>query len=215
LENNTSLGKYSLRFSYEQAAMDEGHRIVAGIDEAGRGPLAGPVVAAAVVVNDRNFLERMDDSKKMTARSRERSYKEIFEKCDVGVGMASVEEIDKFNILNATLLAMERAVAALKNNPDYLLIDGSRMNVKVPQKRTCLIAGESKSTSIACASIVAKVTRDRIMDEEDKKYPLYGFAKHKGYGTKAHIDAINKAGLSPIHRLSFGPFGGKNATAAF
>jgi len=173
--------------------------------------LAGPVVAAAVIVRDKNFSVRIDDSKKMTAKGREKAYVEILRNCEVGVGLADVDEIDRFNIFNATLLAMERAVKELKTTPDYLLIDG-KMEVRIPQRRTCLISGESKSTSIACASIIAKVTRDRIMLEEDNKYPLYGFARHKGYGTKVHIEAIKNNGLSPIHRRSFGPFGGKKVS---
>ncbi len=129
-------------------------------------------------------------------------------RCDVGIGVASVWEIDRINILNATLLAMKRAVHELNDAPDYLLIDG-RMDIPVPQERTYLISGESKSTSIACASIIAKVFRDRIMLKEDRRYPHYGFCRHKGYGTHEHMEAIKRHGLSPIHRRTFGPFGGK------
>lgn len=195
-------------FYYEKKASESGCKIVAGIDEAGRGPLAGPVVAAAVIVRDRDFTERIDDSKKLTERMRERAFFDILNRCDVGIGTVSVEDIDDINILNATLLAMKRAVAELETEPDHLLIDG-RMKVALPQTRTYLIKGESLSTSIACASIIAKVFRDKLMLEEDKRYPHYGFLRHKGYGTREHMDAIRKHGLSPIHRKTFGPFGSK------
>ena len=191
---------------YEQKAAESGYKVVAGIDEAGRGPLAGPVVAAAVVVRQADFEERIDDSKKLSARARERAFIDILKRCDVGIGLADVEEIDRINILNATILAMTRAVNELQNKPDYLLIDGKiDMPLQIP--RTCLIRGESLSVSIACASIMAKVFRDRIMCEMDEKYPEYGFKKHKGYGTREHMDAIRKCGLCGIHRNSFGPFG--------
>lgn len=197
------------RFFYEERAKKSGHSIVAGIDEAGRGPLAGPVVAGAVIVRDTEFVERIDDSKKLTAKMRQRAFLEIMDRCDVGIGMASSEDIDRLNILNATLLAMKRAIEDLKVIPEYLLIDG-KMNIPVPQERTYLISGESKSISIAAASIIAKVFRDKLMEEEDKKYPQYGFRRHKGYGTKFHIESIKKHGLCPLHRESFGPFGSKS-----
>jgi len=193
---------------FERKAKDAGHSTVAGIDEAGRGPLAGPVVAAAVIVRDTDFTERIDDSKKLTAKMRERAFLDILKRCDVGIGMAGVEDIDNINIYNATLLAMKRAVADLREKPDYLLIDG-RMDVALPQPRTFLVNGESRSISIACASIIAKVFRDRLMVEEDRKYPRYGFKKHKGYGTREHIANIREYGFSPIHRKTFGPFGSK------
>ncbi|MFH1837756.1 MAG: ribonuclease HII [Candidatus Omnitrophota bacterium] len=194
------------RLFFENKALVSGYKRVAGIDEAGRGPLAGPVVAAAVVIRDKNFSERIDDSKKLTAKRREAAFLDILKRCDVGIGVAGVDEIDRLNILNATLLAMKRAVEELEVRPDYLLIDG-KMEVPIAQERTCLTAGESKSLSIASASIIAKVFRDCLMREEDKKYPLYGFRKHKGYGTKEHIEAIKKHGLCVIHRNTFGPFG--------
>jgi len=200
----------AIKLFYEKKAAKDGYGVVAGIDEAGRGPLAGPVVAAAVVVRDTGFLERIDDSKKLTAKGRERAYIDIIKRCDVGIGLADVSEIDHMNILNATLIAMKRAVGELRIVPDYLLIDG-RMNIPIPQKKTYLISGESKSVSIACASIIAKVFRDKLMMEEDRKYPLYGFCRHKGYGTKEHIEAIRELGFSPIHRRTFGPFGKKGA----
>lgn len=195
-------------FFYERKAREEGSSAVAGVDEAGRGPLAGPVVAGAVIVRDSSFTERIDDSKLLTERMRERAFIEIAKRCDVGIGLASVEEIDSLNIYNATLLAMKRAVEELSLRPDMLLIDGT-MDIRLPQPRVYLVRGESKSLSIACASIAAKVFRDRLMVELDKEYPAYGFAKHKGYGTREHVEAIMRHGLSPIHRRSFGPFGDK------
>ncbi len=203
----------AIQLFYEKKAAKDGYRVVAGIDEAGRGPLAGPVVAAAVIVRDTGFVERIDDSKKLTAKKRERAYIDIINRCDVGIGLADVSEIDHMNILNATLMAMKRAVSELKTEPDYLLIDG-RMNIPIPQKRTYLISGESKSVSIAAASIIAKVFRDKLMLEEDRKYPRYGFCRHKGYGTREHIAAIRELGFSPIHRRTFGPFGKKRAVNA-
>ena len=193
-------------FFYEKKFTEAGYNAIAGIDEAGRGPLAGPVVAAAVVVIDGDFKEKIDDSKKLTEKRREKAFIEILDKCTVGIGAVDVGDVDRLNIYNATLLAMARAIEELNTTPDYLLIDG-KMDVRVKMPRTCLVRGESKSVSIACASIIAKVFRDRVMLEEDKKYPEYGFKKHKGYGTKEHIEAIKKHGLSPIHRRTFGPFG--------
>lgn len=193
---------------YEKKALNEGAFRVAGVDEAGRGPLAGPVVAAAVVIKSHGFTERVDDSKKMTPRLRERAYIDILNRCDVGIGVVGPERIDEINIFNATLMAMKMAIEELDSRPDHLLIDGN-MAVDVPEPRTYLIHGEEKSLSVAAASVVAKVTRDRIMLGEDKKYPVYGFGKHKGYGTRMHMEAIRQNGFSPIHRKSFGPFGGR------
>jgi ribonuclease HII len=200
------------RFLYEKKALAEGYINVAGIDEAGRGPLAGPVAASAVIVKDVSFEARIDDSKKLSAKRRERAFLEIIEKCDVGIGIANVEEIDTLNILNATLLAMKRAIAELKSFPDFLLIDG-RMKIPGGINQLSLVSGESQSLSIACASIVAKVYRDRIMLDEDRKYPEYGFGKHKGYGTSEHLDNIRRFGLSEIHRKTFGPFGSRAAVS--
>ena len=195
-------------FFYEKKAQGSGFSRVAGIDEAGRGPLAGPVSASAVIIRDKDFTERIDDSKKLSEKRREKAFLDIVKRCDVGIGIATVEEIDSINILNATLLAMKRAVAELEEKPEYLLIDGN-MDVDLKQPRIYLVRGESQSASIACASIIAKVFRDKIMLEVDRKYPQYGFKKHKGYGTKEHMDAIRRYGLSPVHRQTFGPFGGK------
>ena len=212
MNNRTRQDTGELKFFYEDKAAKVGYKVIAGIDEAGRGPLAGPVVAAAVVIHDRGFTERIDDSKKLSAKKREKAYIDILKRCDVGVGIAGVEEIDRMNILNATLLAMQRAIEELEETPHYLLIDG-KMDVSTQQERTYLISGESKSTSIASASIIAKVFRDKIMMEEDLRYPHYGFRRHKGYGTREHMDAIREYGLSSIHRKTFGPFGGKTKKA--
>lgn len=195
-------------FLYEKKAEKDGFMRVAGIDEAGRGPLAGPVVASAVIVNNPEFKERIDDSKKLTARLRERAFLEILNHCDVGIGLVSERDIDRVNIYNATLLAMKRAVKELKKQPDYFLIDG-KMDIPLPQPRAYIINGDSLSISIACASIIAKVFRDILMTEQDKSYPQYGFNRHKGYGTREHMENIRKYGLCPIHRKSFGPFGGQ------
>ena len=208
MDKTNTADRPELKLFYESRAREKGFERVAGIDEAGRGPLAGPVVAAAVVINDTGFSERIDDSKKLSEKKREKAYIDILERCDVGVGLCDPEEIDRINIYNATLTAMKRALEELKNQPDYLLIDG-KMDIPVPQERTYLISGESKSASIACASIIAKVFRDRLMLEEDKKYPEYGFSRHKGYGTREHMGAIRSYGFSPIHRKTFKPFGKK------
>ncbi len=205
---NTGIGA---RLFYEERAAKSGYKLIAGVDEAGRGPLAGPVVAGAVIIKDSEFIERIDDSKKLTAKMRQRAFLEIMNKCYVGVGVVNSEDIDRLNIFNATLVAMKNAIEDLEHTPDYLLIDG-KMEVHLPQERTYLISGESKSLSIACASIIAKVYRDKIMEEEHKKYPRYDFKSNKGYGTKFHIDAIRKYGLCQIHRETFGPFGPKSRT---
>ena len=196
------------RFLYEKKALKAGFKRIAGIDEAGRGPLAGPVVAAAVIVRDGDFSERIDDSKKLTCRMREKAFIDILNRCEVGIGLVEVVLIDRINILNATLLAMKKAVEDLTEKPDYLLIDG-KMDIDLPQERAYITRGEELSISIACASIIAKVYRDRLMTEHDKKYPAYGFGKHKGYGTREHMEKIRENGFCPIHRRSFGPFGGK------
>lgn len=177
---------------------------MAGIDEAGRGPLAGPVTAAAVILPAGLLISGVDDSKKLTADSRERLFDIIMTHArSVGVGIISPAEIDRINILQATRRAMLAAVQQLSPQPDYLLIDGiSTIDSKIPQKT--IKKGDSLSLSIAAASIIAKVTRDRYMIEMDAKYPGYGFAGHKGYGSAAHLDAIRRLGPTPIHRLSFG-----------
>lgn len=189
---------------FEQQARASGYRAVAGIDEAGRGPLAGPVVAAAVILPERFELPGLTDSKQLTAKARQRLYPLIrAQALAVGVGVARVEEIDQLNILQATLRSMQRAVSRLKLPPDFLLIDG---NVPVPLAlpQQTLVRGDSRSLSIAAASVVAKVVRDRIMGSLDRLHPGYGFAGHKGYGSAAHREAIARLGPSPCHRRTFG-----------
>ena len=187
---------------YEVQAEESGFKIIAGIDEAGRGPLAGPVVASAVILKRTDFVERIDDSKKLSPGQLLRAYHEILNKAVIGTGIISNEIIDEINIYKATLMAMEEAVLNLKVSPDYILIDGN-MKPKVACHSLSIIKGDSKSLSIASASIIAKVTRDNIMMEYDKSYPEYGFARHKGYPTKEHVKRIREYGLSPIHRRSF------------
>lgn len=190
---------------HERRALKAGYRHIAGVDEAGRGPLAGPVVAASCILKTfTKFKHRIDDSKKLTARARQKAYKEILKKAHVGVGIVDEKVIDRINIYNATVIAMEKAVRSIGKKPDYLLIDG-RVKVRVPHRRVYISGGDSKSLSIAAASIVAKVTRDRIMEEYHAKYPQYEFARHKGYGTKLHKERLLKHGPSPIHRFSFRP----------
>lgn len=189
---------------HEKSLNKSGYRSIAGVDEAGRGPLAGPVVAGAVILKDFNFKERIDDSKKLSAPLREKACREIFKKAFVGIGIVDEKAIDRINIYQATKKAMQIAIANLEIPPDYVIVDGKmKIMTKCPLK--CIVGGDSKSFSIAAASIVAKVTRDKIMTEYDKTYPQYGFARHKGYGTKAHMAAIEKHGPSPIHRRSFRP----------
>lgn len=190
--------------TFERTAYGNGFTCVAGIDEAGRGPLAGPVTAAAVVLPVGLSITGVDDSKKLTPDKREKLFEIIMTQAiSVGVGIISPAEIDRINILQATRCAMLSAVQQLSPPPDYLLIDGiSTINSSIPQKT--IKKGDSLSLSIAAASIIAKVTRDRIMVEMESKYPGYGFSGHKGYGSAAHMDAIRRLGPSPIHRLTFG-----------
>lgn len=189
---------------YENELRNQGYKNICGIDEAGRGPLCGPVVAAAVILDKDVIIEGVNDSKKISEKKREELYDKIIDSAlSVGVGMADIEEIENLNILGATKLAMTRAVENLKIKPDYVLIDGNQNVKSISIKQNTLVSGDSKSLSIACASIIAKVTRDRLLIKMDEKYPEYGFAKHKGYGTKAHIEAIKKYGITDIHRPSF------------
>lgn len=189
---------------HERKLSRDGYKFVAGIDEAGRGPLAGPVVAGAVIITDFSFREEINDSKLLTSRKREKACREIFRKAIVGVGIVDEKTIDELNIYRATIKAMELAVANLGIPPDYVIVDGRvKLSAKCPIK--CIIKGDSKSISIAAASIIAKVTRDRLMIKFHRSYPQYGFAKHKGYPTKEHKLALAKHGPSPIHRFSFRP----------
>ncbi len=188
---------------FEKDALDKGYSLVAGIDEAGRGPLAGPVVAAAVVFDTLPLEIGIKDSKALTPRRREYLFEEIKKRAVcVGIGIVEPQEIDKINILKASLKAMEKSVRSLSINPQFLLIDGRfPIELDIPQKT--VIKGDSISVTIAAASIIAKVTRDRIMESYHKRYPVYGFNRHKGYGTEAHLMAIERYGPLPIHRKSF------------
>jgi len=179
---------------------------IAGVDEAGRGPLAGPVVAAVVVFPaGQTYIDGINDSKKLSPRRRETAKAVIEEKAlDFGIGIVYHEEIDELNILGATFKAMRLAISSLMPTPDYLLIDGNR-DPKIGIQNRCVVKGDSLSMSIAAASILAKVTRDEMMVEYDKLYPVYNFAKHKGYPTYKHIEAIRQHGVCPIHRRSFKP----------
>jgi ribonuclease HII len=198
---------------FERQFWEQGCVRLAGVDEAGRGPLAGPVVAAAVVF-DRAFLEAeqygvllgIDDSKTLTESQREHFYALLSRSphLSMGVGSADVAEIDTLNILRATHLAMKRALLALSPPPDFALVDGLPVQ-GLPCPSLAIVKGDARCLSIAAASIVAKVTRDRLMRELDRDYPVYGFAQHKGYGTKAHLQALLKEGPSPVHRRSFRP----------
>ena len=187
----------------ENKLYEQGVNSICGIDEAGRGPLAGPVVVASVIMPKDSMIEGVNDSKKLTEKRREKLYDDIMQNAvSVGVGVSDVDIIEEVNILNATKKAMLQAISNLKVNPEYVLVDGNqKIDTDIPLET--VVKGDSKSESIAAASIIAKVTRDRLLIEYDKKYPEYGFAKHKGYGTKAHIEAIKKYGLTPIHRPSF------------
>jgi len=189
---------------FEEQALRQGYRLVAGIDEAGRGPLAGPVVAAAVILPEQFELPGLTDSKQLSEKARERLYPLIrAQAVAVGIGVGRVAEIDRINILQATLCSMARAVGRLRVAPDYLLIDGiNTINLPLPQK--ALKKGDSRSLSIAAASVVAKVVRDRIMVVYDRLYPGYGLAGHKGYGSLQHRQAIAGLGPSPCHRRTFG-----------
>lgn len=177
---------------------------IAGIDEVGRGPLVGPVVTAAVILPKDFYDERINDSKKLTEKKRELLYDVIMENAlSVGIGISSPEVIDEINILNATKKAMIEAINNLSIKPEHLLIDAVKLDIDIPQ--TSIIKGDAKSQSIASASIIAKVTRDRMMVELDKKYPMYDFKHNKGYGTKKHIEALYKYGPLKEHRKSFAP----------
>ena len=182
-----------------------GERWVAGIDEVGRGPLCGAVVAAAVILDPARPIEGLADSKKLSEARREQLFDIICERAMAwSLGRAEVEEIDKLNILQATMLAMQRAVAGLDPAPTHALIDGNRCPV-LPCSAEAVIKGDSKVAAISAASIIAKVTRDREMVELDRLYPGYGIAVHKGYPTPAHLDALERLGVTPVHRRSFGP----------
>lgn len=193
----------TVTLDYERAAQAQGFGAVCGVDEAGRGPLAGPVVAAAVILPEGCIIDGLNDSKKLSEKRREALFDEIRTKA-LAYAIASVDHtvIDEINILQATYQAMAQAVAGLSIPADFALIDGNRAPaLDIPCQ--CIVGGDARSASIAAASILAKVTRDRYMVEMDEKYPAYGFAGHKGYGTKVHTEAILAHGPSPIHRMTF------------
>lgn len=195
---------------YEHKLKKKGYNLIIGVDEVGRGPLAGPVVAAAVILKTTRFKNRIDDSKKLTSQAREKAFQEIINKSIFGIGIVNEKIIERINILRATCIAMEDAIRALiaklesckQKQRIHILVDGNvKLDINLPI--TNIIRGDSKSKSIATASILAKVTRDRIMSLYDRIYPQYGFRSHKGYATKAHRLALKKFGLSLIHRRNF------------
>ena len=191
-------------YSLESQYTEQGYRHICGVDEAGRGPLAGPVYAAAVILPNGLIIDGLNDSKKLSEKKRGLLFDIIIkEAVDYSIAFSTVEEIETYNILGATFLAMKRAVNGLKKDVDFALIDGNRMPPELPLPAQTVIKGDSLSCSIAAASVLAKVSRDRLLAEYDAKFPEYGFAKHKGYGTKEHYQAILEHGVLPIHRLSF------------
>lgn len=192
-----------LDYSYENNAHNEGYLVVCGVDEAGRGPLAGPVFAGAVILPENYTHEILNDSKKLSEKKRDLVYDDIIrDAISWSVGIATEHEIDDINILNATFLAMKRAVNGLNIKPDLAFIDGNRY-ANTGVKEITIVKGDSKCMSVAAASIIAKVSRDRFMQEVDKQYPQYQFSKHKGYGTKLHYEMIEQYGISPVHRKTF------------
>ena len=190
-------------YSFERRAHQRGYKLIAGIDEAGRGPLAGPVVAAAVILSPDYENSEINDSKQLSARKRERLYEIIKQDAlSIGLGVAEASIVDAVNVLQATLIAMKEAIANLSITPDYLLIDGThRIFLSIPQET--IVKGDSLSLSVASASIIAKVSRDRIMEIYHRQFPQYNFLKNKGYGTGEHREAIKKYGYCKIHRRSF------------
>ena len=189
----------------ELALIAQGNARIAGVDEVGRGPLAGPVTAAAVVLDPTNIPEGLNDSKKLTKRARERLYDQILAVADVSIAHASVEEIDQINILRASHLAMMRAVEGLTVPPDYVLVDGNMIPRELALPATAVIKGDGRSQSIAAASIMAKICRDCVMLSLAQQHPGYGWETNMGYGSKRHISAIQNFGVTPHHRRSFNP----------
>lgn len=190
-------------WTLENELYENGVKLICGVDEAGRGPLAGPVYAAAVILPRNTEIDGLNDSKKLSEKKREALFDEICIKAlSFGIARAEVEEIEALNILNATYLAMNRAISKLEVVPELALIDGNR-NTGIHMASTCVVKGDSKCADIAAASILAKVSRDRYMMEMAEKFPEYFFEKHKGYGTKLHYEALREHGPSPIHRMSF------------
>ena len=192
-------------FTLEQTAIDAGHTLIAGVDEVGRGPLCGPVTAAAVILDPQNIPAGLNDSKKLTAKRREALYDLLLECASVSVAHATVAEIDELNILRASHLAMERAVAGLPKTPDHVLIDGNLIPKGLTLSAQAVVKGDGKSVSIAAASIMAKTVRDRIMVDLAQQYPGYGWEKNAGYPTAVHLESLQKLGVTPHHRRSFKP----------
>lgn len=196
--------QYIRMSTYEQRYKEAGYHLIAGVDEVGRGPLAGPVVASAVILDPNETILGLNDSKALTAAKRQQLHDEIVKKAlAVGVGVVESEEIDRINIYEASKRAMILAIEDLPVQPDCLLIDAMKLPVEIQQES--IIKGDAASNSIAAASIIAKVTRDRIMEEYAELYPHYSFATNAGYGTKEHLEAIRQHGITPIHRKSFAP----------
>ncbi|WP_444432670.1 ribonuclease HII [Ruminococcus sp.] len=188
---------------FEKEALAKGYKSVCGVDEAGRGPLAGPVCAAAVILPEGVIIDGVNDSKKLSEKKRESLFDVIREQAlSYSIAYATVDEIEEINILNATMLAMRRAIDGLDIKADYAMIDGNKIP-PIDIDAECIVKGDAKSISIACASILAKVSRDRLLYKYAEEYPMYGFDKHKGYGTKVHREAILKYGPCPYHRKSF------------
>ena len=192
-------------YEYESALYDEGYRHIAGVDESGRGPLAGPVMACAVILPKGLIIEGVKDSKQLSPKRREALYEKILnDAVSYGIGVVGADEIDRINILMATMEAMRQAVAALSPQPDAVIVDGNRLpDLPTGVCAKCIIKGDELCHTIAAASIIAKVTRDHFMGDLHEKYPLYGFRQHKGYGTKQHVEAIRQHGVCAFHRKSF------------
>lgn len=191
-------------YSYEDELTKKGYKYIAGTDEAGRGPMAGPLVVAAVILPNGYRLDKLDDSKKLTPKTRDELYDIIMrDALEVSVEVISVEDVDKLNVYMASKKGMTDCVLKFKLPVDFVLTDCMKLDIEIPFLD--LVKGDSKSASIAAASIIAKVTRDRIMDKLDEEYPQYGFKKHKGYVTKYHLEMLEKYGVSDVHRKSFAP----------
>lgn len=204
IRTENELKLYEEMKQFEKAAYRKGHRLIAGIDEVGRGPLAGPVVAAAVILPDNCTLLGVNDSKKLSTKKRDELYNQIQDQAiSIGLGVVSQKIIDEVNIYQATKIAMGKALEDLSFVPDYLLIDAMKLEVNIPQES--IIKGDARSISIAAASIIAKVTRDRLMEDYAKRYPGYGFENNAGYGTREHLLGLEKFGICPIHRKTFAP----------
>ncbi len=192
-------------FKIEQDLISNGYSIIAGVDEVGRGPLAGPVTAAAVILDPLNIPDNLNDSKVLSPKKREKLFEELKSSSIIGIAHVSPREIDKLNILQASLLAMANAVSKLKVEPNHILIDGNKVPERLAGQATAIVKGDTKVFSIAAASIIAKVTRDKLMRDLDSDFPVYGWAKNAGYPTKCHMNAIVKYGVTPHHRRSFKP----------